>query len=735
MTRLTFFAVGIDEYKKHDRLSHAVRDVEQVRKILGTDPELVGTNLTKSATFEHLEKLTTDRVGQSLVFYWAGHGESNGGLDLITSDDDRPRGKISAHEVVKSALESQASQQLYVFDVCHSGDVIDLAPMIHEVLSARQQDGPLWVGILTSCRDFEQAQDGAFGEILTRLLREGPKGKDLRIYEWSHHRRFIDGEVLGNAVLKEWPPELDQRPDFERRGDRLPMLDNPLYRKDAPPMVVEHLLQAARSGAEESDRSAFTGRVDEVNRVVGWLTAGAPGCWVVTGPAGTGKSAIVGRVVSLSNPTERFRLMEHERVLAHADPGQDSVAAHVYARGLTVDQVATELDAQLSGRGRPLLTREGGPRNVHQLLGDLQEHVESGSPVPCIVVDGLDEAGEQATAIAEELVLPLRRWATAIVSTREISTERGSLLDVLDPDRERLDLGAGDGPERTRRDVHAYLVSRLSGVSAVMDPLGVADLVVARLRDDTFGEPFLFARLLADHLRNHPIDTSQVGWAEHVALSYSEVFLREIDHPIAPRHGRNIDGPLLAMTMLTALTWSYGSGFPVPEWMAVARALLPEAPETPLDLDDVRWLLGQYGRFVIQDGEAGEAVYRLAHASLARALRPPFRPSASLPFDPAAVPIAEALLGLYQARLEAKIPAAASGYLWRHAAAHAAAAGPQGLELLSELVGRDGTLSPDLAAAQLLVADSLGSWGLRAGDVAPDEEAVGVSDGLCGRGP
>lgn len=89
-------------------------NVEQVREILGTDPELIGANLTKTAVLEHLEKLETGSAGQSLMFYWAGHGESNGGLALITSDDDRPRGKISAHEVVKSALESQAGQQLYV---------------------------------------------------------------------------------------------------------------------------------------------------------------------------------------------------------------------------------------------------------------------------------------------------------------------------------------------------------------------------------------------------------------------------------------------------------------------------------------------------------------------------------------------------------------------------------------------------------------------------------------------
>jgi ATP-dependent Clp protease ATP-binding subunit ClpA len=48
-----------------------------------------------------------------------------------------------------------------------------------------------------------------------------------------------------------------------------------------------------------------SGRTAEVNRVVSWVTARERGIRVVTGSAGTGKSAIVGRVVSLSDSAER----------------------------------------------------------------------------------------------------------------------------------------------------------------------------------------------------------------------------------------------------------------------------------------------------------------------------------------------------------------------------------------------------------------------------------------------
>ncbi|MGH3811594.1 MAG: hypothetical protein ACRDUV_03930, partial [Pseudonocardiaceae bacterium] len=77
-----------------------------------------------------------------------------------------------------------------------------------------------------------------------------------------------------------------------------------------------------------------------------WVTAGERGVRVVTGSAGTGKSAIVGRVVSLSDPDERGRLGGGWK---HDDPGSGSVAANVHARGLTTDQVAERLDGQLVG--------------------------------------------------------------------------------------------------------------------------------------------------------------------------------------------------------------------------------------------------------------------------------------------------------------------------------------------------------------------------------------------------
>jgi hypothetical protein len=89
------------------------------------------------------------------------------------------------------------------------------------------------------------------------------------------------------------------------------------------------------------------------------------------------QSAVVGRIVSLSNPAERASLLEaigsaqDGTGLTHADPGQGSVHAHAHARGLTAEWLAEVLDGQLVRRG-VLARRPAGARNRWQLLGDLQ---------------------------------------------------------------------------------------------------------------------------------------------------------------------------------------------------------------------------------------------------------------------------------------------------------------------------------------------------------------------------
>src|SRR5262249_7598677 len=189
--------------------------------------------------------------------------------------------------------------------------------------------------------------------------------------------------------------------------------------------------QAARSGAPLDEPSWFTGRTVEVDRVVGWVRARRPGMYVVTGSAGTGKSAIAGRVVSLSNPAERERLHQDGRRWEHADPGERAVQAEAHARAVTADGLADLLGEQLARA--ELVSRQELGRNANELLGQVQRAVEEGVPPPVVVVDGLDEARGEAFSIAEDFLVRLAAHAVVIVSTRELrrGDDQPSLVATL----------------------------------------------------------------------------------------------------------------------------------------------------------------------------------------------------------------------------------------------------------------------------------------------------------------
>jgi hypothetical protein len=256
------------------------------------------------------------------------------------------------------------------------------------------------------------------------------------------------------------------------------MLRNPLWDQGAPEEVVEHLLLAARGGTSADHRSWFTGREAEVTEVVSWVRARAPGVRMVTGSAGTGKSAIVGRVVSLSNPDERQRLGHGGARWVGTDPGVRSVDAHVHARGLTADRMAELLDGHLV-RSSVLVPGQADRRNAAELVGALQRAAEGGARPPVLVVDGLDEARGEMFAIATDLLVRLAPYASIVVSTRPVTRAElpASLAEALQADAV-LNLDDLVHRESGRVALRGYVVARLSGVAAEMDPTVVADRLV-----------------------------------------------------------------------------------------------------------------------------------------------------------------------------------------------------------------------------------------------------------------
>lgn len=502
------------------------------------------------------------------------------------------------------------------------------------------------------------------------------------------------------------------------------------------------------AGHDESPAALFTGRDAELRAVVDWMRQRHGGIRVVTGGPGTGKSALLGRIIALSDPRQRRALLS-DQDRWRVDPGAATVHAYAEARGATVDSVAAQWDAGLVRSG--VLEPAGAARAPAELIGALRSRDVSGR-LPVLILDGLDEAGGPAFEIAEELLIRLAPLANVIVATQDgpADIDGRKLTDVLSPGAV-LDLDRPECIASQRSAVHRYLRRRLSGVAATMDPERVADellnslsaldpgfqlaeLVVDRLRRARQGSrsrrqmppsapPFLLARIVVDRLRAHPIDTGAPNWRRALIRSVDAALDTDIARiPADEVLPDGADPAELARTMLVAATWSFGAGFPEAEWLTVAS----RSAGTELTAAHLRWLLRHLGRYVTRSEEYGAVVYRLAHQRLAEYLNPALRqlPARTEP------PVWAALADRYESLLRAGQSGDAPGYLAHYGARHAAAAGLDGLRRLRELAELDARLAPDLAAATLEVA-AAGRYRNGPATVSLAETAVRLYRGLA----
>jgi tetratricopeptide (TPR) repeat protein len=660
-----------------------------------------------------------------LVVLWAGHGEptENGDLHLV-SRNSRPGQihRVTSSLMVEAALRSGASQILVLLDTCFAeAGAMEAMALARRIEKTLPSDGAQrWIGILPAALAYETARDGVFGAQLLQLLREGPTDPALRL-RWSAHNAGIRGDDVIDCLVKQWR-SLDQTLVPLMRGNAGVMLPNPRYDPFARDVVVEQLLLAARGVNANEEGDFFTGRVETLAELVAWIGRGEVGVALVSGPAGCGKSALLGRVAALSDPQDRKRILEGE-ALAHADPGEGSVAAAVAARGANVADLVRRLEAELV-RSALLSMAADEPRNRLELLGALERLAQKGTP-PLLLIDGLEEAGSELTQIVEELLRPLAGVARLLISSRPIAPRQEGeppLLDALQPAL-LVDLGALEGAEQSQQDLAAYVARRLAGVSTAMDPTAVAGEILRLVRRQEEGG-FLLARLITARLRQQPLDTAVPNWQRQLAGSVAQALDQELEAlPALVRGEERL--PQAARELLAALAWAYGQGFPVQEWALAATALSPTG--TTYGRDDVFWLLSQASRWVVESGERDQAVYRLSHQRLAEHLRPPAWARPWKPVgDREAVALAEALGEAALTWCRSGRPPEEQPYLWKYFWAHAVDGGPAGIDRLRELSQSNPAFLPDLAMALNNLGIRYSNLGRREEALQPTEEAVGI---------
>ncbi len=371
-----YVGVGIRffEDSAFKELPKAVDDVQrlgtQLKERRGYAKEVIKNPTEEQARTALKRHLKKDSLppGSALVLLWASHGEmAPEGLHLIAKDTQKGAGPQLTPEYLAGILaRCGASQVLLLLDTCYAGAGVFDAQRVIDLVQRERSATRTWFGVLASALDFERARDGLFVGHLLRLLRNGPSNPELQ-RRWSAHNDGVRGDDVMDALVKEWQ-EPGQNLKPAALGDAWPMFPNPRFDPEAPECVVDHLLFAAEGRAPDEEGVYFTGRKAQLDELVGWIQAGEPGVFVVTGPAGCGKSAIAGRIVTLSNPEQRARLLAASS-LEHTDPGEGSVDAHVHTRRLTIDQVVEEIDKQLVRHGVLPPRAGGGSRNRGDIFG------------------------------------------------------------------------------------------------------------------------------------------------------------------------------------------------------------------------------------------------------------------------------------------------------------------------------------------------------------------------------
>ena len=542
------------------------------------------------------------------LLVWSGHCERDRFDDAHMQTSDV---RVAAKTVAGWLGQLRFRQWIVVVDGCFGASVID---DLSEILDKATSFPGHSCTLLASADATTTAEAGQFLAAMASVVGSGADNG-----RWSTSDRFLVVSDLIDRITH----EMQRRnpgsagPVSKKVGYGWPdrIFPNPLYRPRSGAVALDeaHFLPKAR-GIETGEAGwYFTGRTQVLGRIVGWLGGPSGGLFVVTGPAGTGKSAVLGRVVTLSVPVYRS-MAEAAGVLGRAAAGtvppEGIVTAAFHAREKRLDQLVGFL-GQALGLGR--LDR------ADQLL----KAAGSRSSPLVVVVDALDEATTgHARAMLDEVLAPLASLAgvKVLVGTRPGVARWGE--DVKAPVAAVADLALEPG---TEADIATYATERLLALrpsSYAEEPAlarAVAEGVAARALSDPTPDgrrvgSFLVARVLTRTLAGQPAVELGPGWERGLPSGFAGAFEADL-----ATYGARLgpDGERTIRDLLEALAWDEGSGLPRGVIPAMAAAVTGHA----YDDDDVALCLREAAGHLLEAEEDGWAVYRLYHERLREHLR------------------------------------------------------------------------------------------------------------------
>jgi WD40 repeat protein len=579
-----------------------------------------------------------------VAVYLAGHGEilpvGDTGYEHVLLPSDALPGDLRRRAVKSADLaewilaETPVRRLLLIVDACFSGlGGLDFARNAlarigtPDRLSRRSGSG---VVVVTATQPAQQAIAGAFTAAFVRAVRNQATA--------GHAPGALSIDAVMN-VLKadpELPASQQAQWSLLAGSDAIPdFLPNP--RRDAALVDLDLAEQDRRwqirrayqdQRAEEMRGqfvpriAGFTGRHRALVDLTRWLDTQADSKpVVVTGDPGSGKTAILGILAALADPRRRPTI-PRDGLPENGIPREDAIGVAIYAGNLTTGQILAGLAAAV---GIDDIDTEPAKLSMglSRLLYGLRQ---SGRPLTAMV-DALDEA-DDPPHLAEQLLRPLIERGRGLI--RLLLGTRRHVCDHLGRDwRDRYEIIDLDDDVYADPVAIATVIRRILTVGSLTPairapstlfascPPTVLDAVTAAIAEAA-GRSFLVARILATTQAPQSVmpDPTDKAWRASLPKTAGPAMRRDLEIRLRGQAAKAVD-------LLRPLAYARGRGLPWEDmWTLLANALAPGRGYTN---EDLLWLAGQAGSFIVEGGTiggtiSGRSVYRLYHRSLAEDL-------------------------------------------------------------------------------------------------------------------
>ncbi|MGV9248658.1 ATP-binding protein [Streptomyces sp. NPDC003710] len=597
--------------------------------------------------------------GHALVLFVTGHGVPGNSrthyLQLPGSAKSRKLAtSVRTADIVTAALDSQVDNVLVIVNTCYAGQMhAELATLYADISPERRAACRL--DVLVTCGHDKPVQVRRFPTLLRSAFQRLRTNAGITTPHLSVVEFMAEFERGLNTRQARKEHRLHRLIDGSGTLEPTPCIPNPGYRHvretvaegrgQTSSMSDGYWLDRATGRTQEDDAGwYFQGREALNCKIVTFLDGSrARGVLMVSGSAGTGKSAVLARAVVLSKPVFRRQPICKTAIDQAPDgtvPPPESVTAEVLARHKSAGQVAADLLQALGGTpDAPGSTRDPVIVWTQQIIENLRSRRSQTS----IIVDGLDEADERYR-IVNDVLAPLNEFCapvlphvpgqrrehsvpipglclligvrssrpvTACATTQVAKAEHG-LLETLQEVFPTAEIERTDD-ESSKGDIERYLAALIRDGKHPESAEEAARLVAPEVWPS-----FIDARIAGEQLKHDedPAGTARrPEWQKMLRLGTTGLLQRDlklVDDDGLP--------PDVAHALLRAAAFAGGSGVP---WAFI----WPRMAETLLGRKLGNWdemieklLTGRLNGYLTHDHQDNRRVYRPAHEALTDAL-------------------------------------------------------------------------------------------------------------------